>query len=58
MMHPNGVSNCSTKALATIVNKYGRKIESLRPEDVGVRYHLPEPICSLNETFLKGFHQK
>jgi hypothetical protein len=39
----------------TIVNKHGRKIESLRPEDVGIKYHLPKPICSLNETFLKGF---
>jgi len=42
---------------ATIINKYRRKIASLRPEDVSARYHLHEPACSLNELFLKGFAQ-
>jgi hypothetical protein len=42
---------------ATIINKSGRKITSLRPEDVSARYHLPGPACSLNELFLKGFSQ-
>jgi hypothetical protein len=43
------------QSTATIVNKSRRKIASLRPEDVGIRYHLPGPMCSLNEAFLKGF---
>jgi hypothetical protein len=41
----------------TIVRKQGKRVASLRPEDIGLRYHLPTPTCALNEPFLKGFSQ-
>jgi hypothetical protein len=41
----------------TIVKKQGKQVASLRPEDIGSRYHLSTPTCSLNEPFLKGFSQ-
>jgi hypothetical protein len=38
-----------------IMRKQGKRVVSLRPEDIDSRYHLPTPTCSLNELFLKGF---
>jgi hypothetical protein len=38
-----------------IIRKLRRQIVSLRPEDIGVKYHLHAPVISLNEAFLKGF---
>jgi hypothetical protein len=42
---------------ATIMSKQGKRVASLRPKDIGLRYHLPTPTCALNEPFLNGFSQ-
>jgi hypothetical protein len=45
-------------SMKNIMRKKGTRVDSLKPEDISARYHLPTPTFSLNETFLKGFTQE